>query len=93
VTDADSPKDDVTTAESKRALRREAITGGFSRNADLISYIVAGLLIGLGLDWLLGTSPIMVIIWTPFGLGVGYWRLWQQSEGLVEEGRERSHGA
>ncbi len=37
MTDANTPMDDVTT-ESKRAVRREAITGGFSRNADLISY-------------------------------------------------------
>lgn len=92
MTDADTPGDDVTT-ESKRAIQREAITGGFSRNADLISYIVSGLVIGLGLDWLLGTSPVMVIIWTLMALAVGYWRLWQHSETLDDEGRKRSHGA
>lgn len=91
MTDADIPRDHVTT-ESKRALRRDAVTGGFSRNADLISYIVSGLLIGLVLDWMLGTSPIMVITWTLAALAVGYWRLWQRSASLDEEGRERSHG-
>jgi len=92
VTDANTPEDDVTTTESKRAVSRDAVTGGFSRNTDLISYIVAGLVIGLGLDWVLSTSPIMVISWTLLGLGVGAYRLWQHSATLDEQGRERSHG-
>lgn len=71
---------------------REAVTGGFSKNADLISYIVAGLLIGLFLDWVLGTTPIMIIVWTLLGVGVGYWRLWQSSAELEEEAKGRSHG-
>jgi F0F1-type ATP synthase assembly protein I len=93
VTDANTPRDDVTTTESNSAHDRDAITGSFSRNADLISYIVSGLLIGLVLDWFLGTAPIMVIIWTILGIGVGYYRLWQHSSVLDDEGRERSHGA
>jgi len=73
--------------------RREAVTGTFSPRADLISTIVAGLLIGLFLDWLLGTAPVMVIIWSLAGVGVGSYKLWQSSAGLEEEGRTRSHGA
>ncbi len=71
---------------------REAVTGGFSKNADLISYIVAGLLIGLFLDWVLGTTPVMIIVWTLLGVGVGFWRLWQSSAELEEEAKGRSHG-
>jgi F0F1-type ATP synthase assembly protein I len=71
---------------------KEAITGGFSGGADFISYIVAGLLIGLFLDWILGTGPIMTILWMLAGVGVGFYRMWQRSEHLDEEGRRRSHG-
>lgn len=92
VTDPDIPQDDVQDARSKYVPARDAVTGGFSKNADLISYIVAGLLLGLLLDWLLGTTPVMVIIWTLLGVGVGYWRLWQSSEELEAQAKDRSHG-
>ncbi len=85
----DAPDDSRSTFVPPKA----AITGGFSKNADLISYIVAGLLIGLFLDWVLGTTPVMVIIWTLLGVAVGYWRLWQSSAELEEQAKERSHGA
>ena len=71
---------------------KEAITGGFSHGADFISYILAGLLIGLFLDWIIGTTPVMTIVWSLFGVGVGFYRMWQRSEDLEEEGRQRSHG-
>ena len=88
----DTPKDDVTTSKSKFVPPREAITGGFSKNADLLSYIVSGLLIGLFLDWILGTTPVMVIVWILLGVGVGYYRLWQASAELEEEAKQRGHG-
>ena len=71
---------------------KEAITGGFSSGADFFSYIIAGLLIGLFLDWVLGIAPIMTILWSIAGIGVGFFRMWQRSQDLEEEGRERSHG-
>jgi F0F1-type ATP synthase assembly protein I len=92
VTEPDIPQDDVQAARSKHVPARDAVTGGFSKNADLISYIVAGLLVGLALDWILGTTPVMVVIWTLLGVGVGYWRLWQSSAELEEEAKDRSHG-
>lgn len=92
MTDPDIPIDDVQAPGSKHVPAREAVTGGFSKNADLISYIVAGLLLGLLLDWVFGTTPLMVIIWALFGVGVGYWRLWQQSAELEDQAKDRSHG-
>ena len=71
---------------------REAVIGGFSGGADFISYIVAGLVIGLFIDWVLGTAPIMTIGWTLAGVAIGFWRMWQRSAVLEEEGRRRSHG-
>ena len=85
--------DDMEAAGRRFVPRKDAITGGFSGGADFISYIIAGLLIGLFLDWVFGTTPIMTILWLLAGVGVGFWRMWQRSEHLEQEGRERSHGA
>lgn len=90
--DPNDPKDDVTTTKSTMVPTRDAITGGFSKNADLLSYIVSGLLIGLFLDWVFGTSPIMTIVWSLAAIGVGFYRLWQASAELEEEGKKRGHG-
>jgi len=71
---------------------RDLITGSFSKNGDLISYVVTGLLIGLLLDWIFGTRPLMVVVWILMGVAVGFYRLWKNSEELEEQGRARSHG-
>jgi F0F1-type ATP synthase assembly protein I len=97
LTDPDIPIDrqetgtDVT-ARSKLVPPRDLITGGFSKKADLLSYFVAGLLIGLFLDQILWTSPLMTVVWTLLGLGVGAYRLWMASADLEEEGKRRGHG-
>ena len=71
---------------------RDVITGGFSKNADLISYVLTGLLIGVLLDWALGTRPVMIIVWTLLAIGIGYWRLWQASAELEDQAKDRGHG-
>ena len=81
------------TGKDRIVPPRDIITGSFSKNADLLSYLISGVLIGLFADWIFGTSPIMVILWTLAALALGYWRLWQSSEVLEEEGKARSHGA
>ncbi len=82
----------MQSKQSKLIPARDLITGGFSKNADLISYVVTGLLIGLLLDWIFGTRPLMIILWTLAGIAVGFFRLWKSSEELVEQGKARSHG-
>ena len=71
---------------------KEAITGGFSGGADFITYIVAGLLIGMLIDWWTGWRPVMTIIWALIGIGVGVWKMWQKSAVLEEEAKGKSHG-
>jgi F0F1-type ATP synthase assembly protein I len=92
VSDPDTSRDDVTTESSMHVPNRDVITGAFSKNADLISYIISGLSIGLLLDWFLSTGPTMVIVWSVAGVAIGFWRLWQGSAVLDDEGRRRSHG-
>jgi F0F1-type ATP synthase assembly protein I len=82
----------VQSKQSKLIPARDLITGGFSKNADLISYVVTGLLIGLILDWIFGTRPLMIILWSLAGIAVGFFRLWKNSEELEEQGKARSHG-
>ncbi len=71
---------------------KEAITGGFSGGVDFFTYIVTGLLIGLFFDWLTGWSPIMTIVWSLLGIGVGAWRMWQRSAEIEEQAEGISHG-
>ncbi len=82
----------MQSKQSKMIPARDLITGGFSKNGDLISYVVTGLLIGLLLDWIFGSLPLMIILWTLAGVAVGFFRLWKNSEELVELGKARSHG-
>ena len=44
---------------------------GFRLVADLVGAIIAGFLAGWGLDSWLGTSPWMVLIFTPLGMVAG----------------------
>jgi ATP synthase protein I len=77
---------------SKVVPRKDAITGGWSSGVDLISSIVAGLLIGLGLDWLFGTQPVFVIIVGLAGFGSGAMKLWKYSEILEHQAEARRRG-
>jgi hypothetical protein len=35
----------------------------------------------------------MTILWTLAAVAIGFYRMWQRSEVLEEEGKKRSHGA
>ena len=83
---------DETGNGSNLVPARDVITGGFSKKADLISYVLTGLLIGVVLDWALGTRPVMIIILSIAAIVIGYWRLWQASAELEEEAKDRGHG-
>jgi len=79
-------------AGSSVVRKRGSNTGGWSSGVDLISSVVAGLLLGLGLDWLLGTEPLFVIILSLVGFGSGSVKLWKHSAILEEQAEERRRG-
>jgi F0F1-type ATP synthase assembly protein I len=79
-------------ARSRGIPPRDAITGGFSDGADFFTYILAGLLIGLLLDWWTGWSPVLTIIWSFMGIGVGSWRMWVHSQSIEDDAEGISHG-
>ena len=72
---------------------REVITGAFSKKTDFVSYVGAGLVIGLVLDRLLGIAPWMIVSWTLLAAGYGWYRLWRASDEIIAEMEKHSHGA
>ena len=68
---------------------RRAVTGGFSPSVDFISSIIAGLVLGIGLDWWLGTRPIFIIFFIIAGFVNGFFKLWQSSAVLETQAQER----
>ena len=56
---------------------------------DFASSVIAGLLIGLGIDWLAGTSPIFTIVCIVAGSVSGFVKLWAASAVLEEQAKER----
>jgi F0F1-type ATP synthase assembly protein I len=51
--------------------------------------VLAGVLIGLGLDWILGIAPVMVIIGGIAGFVSGFAKLWAASKAIEDEARRR----
>jgi F0F1-type ATP synthase assembly protein I len=69
---------------------RNAITGDLGVGVDFISSVIAGLLLGLGLDWVFGTSPVIVIVGIVAGFVTGFLKLWRQSAVLEEHAIRRT---
>jgi len=68
---------------------RKAVTGGFSPSIDFASSVLAGLLIGIVLDWLIGTRPVFIIVFVVAGFVAGFLKLWRSSAVLEEMAEER----
>jgi F0F1-type ATP synthase assembly protein I len=71
---------------------RESVTGGFSPSVEFISSVIAGLLIGLVLDWWLNTGPAFTIVFIIGGFVSGFYKLWNYSAILEEQAEERRRG-
>ena len=62
---------------------------GTGRSFDLFSTLAAGLLIGLAVDWMAGTSPVVTIIGIVLGFVAGFYKLWNASAVLEEQAERR----
>lgn len=69
-------------------MDKRAVLGEWSAGADFVSSIVAGLLLGLFLDWWWGTAPWMVIAGILLGVYNGWRRMQQQAEKIDEQAEE-----
>lgn len=62
---------------------------GTGRSFDLFSTIATGLLLGLGVDWMAGTRPVVTIIGIVLGFVAGFYKLWESSAVLEEQAERR----
>ncbi len=70
---------DARLAAARRAQKQEPGAGGrggtvgmaFRLSADLVSAVVAGGVIGWGLDWLFGTGPWLLLLFFFLGIAAG----------------------
>jgi F0F1-type ATP synthase assembly protein I len=82
--------DDRQEPESEQLVTSKyAIGEGSSQGFDFFSSVLAGMLLGLGLDWILDTAPVMVIIGVIAGFVSGFAKLWAASEAIEDEARRR----
>lgn len=77
-------KRETTTQQVGKALNEGWLEGG-----SFISSLLAGTLLGYGVDWWLDTAPWFVIIGTLLGAYSGFMRVWEYSKKLDEDIRER----
>lgn len=77
--------------ETKKSVQAavEVAVQGTGASLDFISSVVAGLLIGLGIDWLAGSAPFATIIGVVLGFVAGFYKLWRASEVLEEQAAKR----
>ena len=66
-----------------------AATDGTGRSFDLFSTIIAGFLLGIAIDWLAGTRPVVTIIGIVLGFVAGFYKLWEASAVLEEQAERR----
>lgn len=66
------------TQESVSRNLKLAITEGRRDGGSFFGSILAGTLLGLGLDWWLETSPVLVIIGVLLGVYAAFARLWHE---------------
>lgn len=69
-------------------MDKRAVLGEWSAGADFVSTIVAGLLLGLFLDWWWGTAPWMVIVGILLGVYSGWRKMMQQSKKIDDQAAE-----
>ena len=67
---------------------KRELLGEWSSGADFVSNVVAGLLLGLLLDWWLGTSPWLVIAGILLGVYAGWRRMREHAKKIDEQAEE-----
>lgn len=74
---------------------REGLVGSWAASGDFLGAILAGLIIGLLGDRILGTAPLLVVLGIVAGFAVGFWRMYQiakqAEEELLRRRAERPH--
>ena len=75
--------------EGQSVTSKYAVGESTSAGMDFFSSAIAGLLLGLGVDWIFNTAPVFVIIGIIAGFISGFAKLWSTSRILEEQARAR----
>jgi len=85
------PRDEQRPGAARQLASAASNAGNGLSAPDFISPILAGLFLGLGFDWWLGTRPVVTIVGIILGSVTGFLNLWRASA-VIEElaaGRHR----
>lgn len=79
--DLQAKTDAETTHQAE--IRRDAdnMSTGVRAGTELVTCMIAGGLVGWGLDQWLGTQPIFMIIFVLTGISVGFWEVYRLTQG------------
>ena len=69
----------------RNGVDKQAMVSDWSTTGNFFGSIMAGLLLGLLADKLLGTSPWFVVSGVVVGFGVGFWRMLEFSRRIEEQ--------
>ncbi len=72
-------------SEKQTGADKQSLVGEWSSSGDFFGAILAGLLLGLLGDWLLGTAPWLVVMGVIAGFGVGFWRMYEFSKRIEDQ--------
>lgn len=92
------PDDDPHAGDRVSNDRPDTVDRGrtvteWAHAGDVFGSIVAGLLLGLLGDRVLGTEPWLVIFGVTAGFAVGFWRMYERSKEIVDEAMRRQRYA
>jgi ATP synthase protein I len=71
------PNPPAPTAEGDAVLHASALSIGLRVGVELVSALVVGVGIGYGLDWLLGTRPVLTAVFVLLGGAAGVLNVWR----------------
>lgn len=63
---------------------RGELVRGWSASGDLLASVVAGLLIGLGLDYVFNTQPVFVVVFVIVASVGGFYKLKGDSADVID---------
>lgn len=64
--------------ESVTSQVAAAVNEGRMDGGSFFGSVIAGTLMGMGLDWWLGTAPILVVVGIVLGAYAGFTRAWHE---------------
>lgn len=98
MSEADDPNDsssrlarEIEAAKARRAppaappANYRGMAAGYRMSAEFVAAVIVGAVFGVGVDWLLGSSPAGLILGVFLGFAAGVWGLIRSAKRLNSE--------